>query len=564
MPRLTSLKNNDKGRAELQSMRGDRDPVSWLSEVLGALAFQEKDAPWKKLLLISMEDDLRSLAGSRNPLLRLHACASLIHSDNEKILRILWDLFKDSSREIRIFLAGKMASSDRHRIYNTLFRLYLNDPVLDVRKAAYGRIKKDFSDLYTVQPAALSVSEKIHCLELLETSSSHDHNLALEFMKDPQPGVVLSASLYLEKSGTLDSMIKKARLRDMDDLERRAEVLKRAADHSIVSFLQKKENLDNPGSLYLALTIFEEGTGSRLFAWTLEKIFALGESKRFFIEMKQRALRCLSDRRDPDTLLLIRDLLKTDKNRGIIVPWLLENLPSEGSPVYYPVLKEFLLNREFPYWDSLVKAFKRITLCTCLSDFFTLVMDTSLNMEIRRRALVLLAGYREYSSTLFLMEHLDLMTGEDMKALAPSVQEWNKEVFTSNVVRIFKEPDARLHQGLMELLSASGNREFISQIEEGLQSPVAGTRISALHALRQLDSRDSTDMMKGLFYDGQPGVQAECAAVFIDWNREECFDEVHRLLKDGFEENSLHKIILNGAAESDNYKLLPLLTALFE
>ena len=563
MPRLTSLKDNDKGRAALQSMRGNGDAVAWLTETLKSVSFQEKDAPWKKLLL-TMEEELRSLAFSRDYLLRLHACSVLVHSENENSRRILWDMLKDSHREIRIFLAGKLVSSDRHRLYNTLFRLYLNDPVLPVREAAYQRIRKEFSDLYMIQPSSLSVTEKIHCLELLETSSSHDHNLALEFLKDSQPGVVLSAALFLEKSGTLDSLIKKARLRDMDDLERRVGILKTAADHSIVSFLQKKDNLENPGSLLLALTIYEAGTGSDLFAWTLEKIFALGETKRLYMEMKQRALRCLAERKDPETLTLVRDLLKTDKNRGIIVPFLLEHLPSEGSPLYYPVLKGFLLQKEFPYWDSLHKAFRRITLCSCLSDFFTLVKDTSRPMEVRRRALVLLAGYREYSSTLFLLEHLDLLNRDDMKDLSSSAREWDKEVFTSNVTRIFKEPDARLHQSLMELLSAAGIRDFITSMEENLQSPVAGTRISALHALRRLDSRDSTDIMKGLFYDTEQKVQAECASVFIEWDREECFDEVYRLLKNGFEEDELHTVILDASAASKNYKLLPILTVLFE
>ena len=59
-------------------------------------------------------------------------------------------------------------------------------------------------------------------------------------MGDTNPGIILAASLYLEKTGTLDKLIKKASLGDEEDLIRRKRILISAAEHQVISFLDRK------------------------------------------------------------------------------------------------------------------------------------------------------------------------------------------------------------------------------------------------------------------------------------------------------------------------------------
>lgn len=560
MPRLTALKNNSKGIETLRKMIGGSSPHHWMTETLMSMDSNEKDLPWKRLLL-AYEEDVLILAMHKDSNLRYHGCSILIYSKNENCRRHLWEMFRDSERAVRILMIRKFQSEDRHRLYNTLFKIYLNDPVPEVRESAFTRITKDFSDLYSINPTALSMEEKIHCLELLNIKSSHDHDLALQLLTDPQPGVVLAAGLYLEKTGTLDSLIQKARLKDHEDIDRRIRLLQTVADHQLISFLEKKENLNNAGSLFTALSLYESGTHSNLFAWTLEQIFNLNDSKAVYLEMKHRALQCLTRQKDPDSLFLIRELLKSQKSE--IHSYLLEHLPGEGGIIYYPVLKGFIQDINFPNIDSLYKAFKSIPVNLCLSDLYSLTRNVELNIEIRRRALIILSSFCEYSCTLFMLENLDLLKKDEMKDLAESVLSWNRKAFDRDVSLIFSQPDAALHQSLMELLASAADINYIPEIEEKLLSPQAITRITALHSLQELNSIGSIEKMKGLFYDSEISVKAHTAAVFIDWDKEECFNEIQLLLKDNLELPEIHDIILKAAEKSDNRKLIPIIAGLF-
>lgn len=561
MAKLTALKNNPKAYETLNKMIGNSSVHQWLTETLKTINHQENDLPWKRLLL-HYEDNIRILAMHKSSYLRYHGCSILLYTKNEDSRRQLWDMFTDSERSIRVLMSRYFNSVDRHRLYNTLFKIYLNDPILEVRKSAYYRIKKDFSDLYSINIKALALEEKIHCLELLNIKSSYDHNLALQLIKDPQAAVVLAAGLYLEKTGTLDKVLKKARLRDLEDIDRRTSLLMTASDHQLVSFLEKKENLNNSGSLYIALTLYESGSHSALFSWTLEQILNLNDFKSEYRIMKERALACLCKQKDPDNLLLFRDLLKTENIKTL--PYLLENLPPEGSVIYYPVLKNFLMDINFTFTESLYTAFKIIPQRLCLSDLYHIIRDDKLNIGIRRRAVIILSSFKEYSCILFMLENLNLLQQKEMYDLASSIKSWNKMAFDAEVSIIFSQHDAALHQSLMKLLALGGNSDFISKIEEKLLSSEAATRITALHSLMELNSISSIEKMKNLFYDSESIVQANTATVFINWNKEECFAEIQALLQDNVEDSEIHNIILKAVEKSDNKKLIPIIIRLFK
>jgi hypothetical protein len=561
MPKLTTLKNNNKAYETLNKMIGSISVHQWMTDTLESINHQVEDLPWKRLLL-RYEDDVRILAMHKSSSLRYHGCSILLYSQNEDSRRQLWEMFKDSDRSIRILMTHVFNSSDRHRLYNTLFKIYLNDPIQEVRKSAYNRIKKDFSDLYFINITALALEEKIHCLELLNIKSSHDHNLALQMMKDPQAAVVLAAGLYLEKAGTLDMLLRKARLSDLEDIERRSSLLKTASDHQLISFLEKKENLNNTGSLYIALSLYRSGSYSALFAWTLEQIFNLKSSKIIYTEMKEQALACLCSQKDPDNLILIRELMRCENKTTL--PYLLENLPSEGSVIYYPILKNFLKDINFTFINSLFTAFKSIPLKLCLSDLYNIVRNNELNIVIRQRAVIILSSFSEYSCILFMLENLNLLQQEEMLDMASSLSSWNKVAFDNEVSIIFNQHDAALHQSLMKLLVTAGNNDFISEMEEKLLSAEAATRITALHSLQELNSVESIKKMSTLFYDSENLVQAHTASVFINWNREECFSEIQALLLDNLESPEIHNIILNAIEKSENRKLIPIVAELFK
>ncbi|MDC7233094.1 MAG: hypothetical protein PQJ58_07665 [Spirochaetales bacterium] len=560
MSRLQKLKNNPRGRDLLNAFKSSEDRLKWIVREFSGMKYDDTDAPWKKLLL-NYEQDIRILSMHRDDALRRQGCSVLLYSLNEDSRRQLWDMFSDSCAAIRILMLERFQSADRHRLYNTLFRIYLNDPVRTVRTAAYRRIKKDFSDLYSINPDALNFEEKVHCLELLNTRSSHDHNIALEMMKDSRKAVVLSAALYLEKAGSLDKLLRKSTLRDREDLERRIRLLQKAADHQVLSFLEKKENLQKRGALFTALSLYESGCTSPLFSWTMEQIFSLPGNSPVNIEMRERALQTVCSRKDPETLFLIRDLLKD--GRSSILPYLLEHLPVEGGLIYYPELKNHLQNKDFPFTNSLIKAFSTLPPALCLSELNQIVRSDALDMAVRGRALIILSRFCEDSCILFILENLHLLNTKEMKILSESVRQWNRESLNAEISILFAQYDASLHQRVIALLAASGNRDFIDEIEEKLLSPQAASRTAALKALMELNHTASLMKMKGLLYDPEPSVRAVCASVLIDWDKEDCFQEIESTLQNTEELEEIHKVILDAVKQSSNVRLIPITARLY-
>ncbi|MDA3956759.1 hypothetical protein [Oceanispirochaeta sp.] len=405
MQNIQTLKNNSKGKKTLQSLIDGMPLTPWFCESLKDLQKQEEKAPWK-MLFLEYEEDLCLLVQHSDPDLRYQACSILVYSETKTCRRILWDQFADSHQDIRILMIKLFQSSDRQKLYNTLFRHYIKDPVFKVRQEALYRIKKDFADLYTLYSENLDVIEKIHCLELLDVKSSHDHNLALRLMNDSHPGIILAASLYLEKSGSLDQLITKGSSRDLEDLTRRKKILSAAADHQVSSFLNKKENFSDKGALFLAVEIFHRGVSSSNFAWIIAKVFDLKGESPFINNLKDKALSCLIKRKDPESIFLLKQLLEQKLFRSYRMEYLLNSLPPEGSILFYPVLKKFLLDKDFPYWPSLIQSFVNIPLSLCLSDLYTLVRNHESDKIIRKRAVLLLSRYGEFSSTLFILENL--------------------------------------------------------------------------------------------------------------------------------------------------------------
>ncbi|QEN07267.1 HEAT repeat domain-containing protein [Oceanispirochaeta crateris] len=563
MKNILALKNNEKDRKYLQSSMAETKPYQWLSATLQSLEKQAKEAPWKYLFL-NYEEELRLMAQHPDSKLRYQACSILILSDSKTTRRILWDLFRDNHQEIRILMIQYFRSSDRQKLYNTLFRLYLRDPLFQVRKEALSRIRKDFSDLYTLNTENLEVEERIHCLELLDIHSAHDHNLALRLMDDPSPGIVLAASLYLEKTGTLDNLIKKASLKDEVDLDRRKKILISAAEHQVISFLMKKENLQGRASLFLAIEVFQKGMTSSLFPWVIEQVFGLKGSTPVVQELKEKALSCLIKRKDPESILLIKRFLQEKLEQPALMELLIENLPSEGNFQFYPILKTFLMDKDFPYWPSLVKSFEKMPLNLCLSDLYALVRDASLDKIIRKRAVLLLPRFGEFTSTLFILENLGLLDQDEMSDLALSIVRSQKSEFLKTAAFIFSEHDSALHQNLMRLASASGIQELIPVMEEKLVDADPMSRMVSLSCLKELDQRDSIPLMRGLLYDPDERVRREAASVFVDWNREETLSEVGKILQDKNESPSVLRAIIKALGLCKNSNVIPLLISLSE
>ena len=84
-------------------------------------------------------------------------------------------------------------------------------------------------------------------------------------------------------------------------------------------------------SLSLAVEIFDLGVTSSLFSWIIRQIFDLKGNSLFLKEMKDKSLLCLIKRKDPDSILLLKELLEADSTDSARMEFLIEHLPPVGN-----------------------------------------------------------------------------------------------------------------------------------------------------------------------------------------------------------------------------------------
>ncbi|OQY34709.1 MAG: hypothetical protein B6241_03990 [Spirochaetaceae bacterium 4572_59] len=560
---LFQLKNNSKGKQKLQRMINDREILNWLKDLFLHTPMIEENAKWKSLLM-KYEEELLLLASDSDPGIRYHALSVLIYSDNKIADRLIWDSLDDSDSLVRILLLKRFKPEDRQKFYNRLYRIYLKDSNWKVRKASRERIRKDYSDLFTISPDNLEEREKIHCIELLDHRSSMDHDLAIHFLQDNKKGIALNASLYLEKEGCLDDMLKKASLSDMDEFNRKKELLLAAVSCQVSSFLDKKENFMFCASLCLGIGLLHAGAISKITEFIIEKVIVLPEKSVQVHQIRLQALEILLRIKTTEAYELLRKILKNFKSDNEIIKTVLEKLPEEGALNIYPVLLEYLKDLSFSNEETLIMSFMRLPMSYCLKDMYTIVRDTESDLIVKRRALSVLCQFSEESTILFILEQLPLFSREDIQELGSTALKWAPAPFIKTAGELFQECDGNVRKSLMTLSALAGITRFLPEMEESLTDADPENRKTAIRALIDLDNSESLDKIINLLYDPDALVRSEAARSLIKWNKEEAFHQLSQILGDPNEVDTVEISIIEELGESSNIKSIALLIPVLE
>ena len=543
-------------RTELyRKVRDIHSPIElFLEKAVGT----EEASTWKSELRIRRKDELIAFLDDSEALKRLGAISILIDWEDPVVRGRLWAMFKDSDRNCRSLIIRRFhSSSDRHLLYNSLFEAYISDPVPSIRQSAHLRLRSEFNDLFKVVPKLLSPEQKIHCLELLDPHSSQDHNLALEMLEDERPGIVLAAALFLERTGVLDRLMRDCRRSDNKDFQRRLAILKQASDHQVGAFLAKRKNLKSADSRLLALELFSSGAESPLFIPIVSRLLKDNNQAHDFAILRRKALDCLMQRRDPDSIALQYSFLH--HREWELFPILLEGLPAEGMHRFYPILKNCLEDPGFISWEALSKAYSRVPISSCLSDLNMLLRDENKPFLVRKRALSLLIRLGESGTVLYLLEHLDLARPVEGLNLAAQAAEEQPEFFDSCIAAVYDSPDALLHQRMTEFLARSGNNRFIPFLLDQLDSSEPACRSAALRALGLLGEDSELERIKDHLNDLNDDVRVTAAETLLENSGEDIFDPIDALLNDPSESLELKTSLLTALGRSRHPSSLELL-----
>ena len=560
---LFQLKNTDAGKQKLRQLIGSTSPGAWLEDFFLETEMPQEDLPWKHLLL-EWEDELILMASGSSPDLRRQSYSILLYSQSTRAARLMWEGLTDSRGEIRTLIVKWFRSRDRQKLYNRLFRMYLSDPVWEVRKSARQRIRKDFSDLFSINPENLSKIEKIHCIELLEKDSVMDHDLAYRFLLESEPGIALNASMYLEKEGCLDKLTGKASLSDMDDYKRRKELLEAASRCGVTSFMDKIENFRSKGSLCIAMELMASDGFSRIPEKLIASAMAIKEKSPYINTVKKTALLNLLKLTSKESFSLLHTLLQEYKTNREYLKVIFQNIPAESALEVYPDLIGFLKDETFGSEEELILSFKRLPVSYSLRDMHEIVRNSNIPVVVRRRALSVLCHYNDKSTILFILENLSLFSRTEMVELGINASEWYEQEFLELAENLFTHCDGSAKNALMSLLAVSGISRFIPQMEEALSDADPSTRMVAVESLSLLKSSSSLEKIIPLLSDPEESVRGEAAADLIAWNQEETFNELQQILFDSNETEEVCRTIIDAWGMSGNIKSLSMLIPLIE
>ena len=540
--------------------RSLRDSDSSLNIFLEKALEQEGAQRWKDELLLRRRDDVLSSLDSSDASKRRAAVSILLSSREPAVRSRLWPLFRDSDRECRSLIIRLFHSSDRQLLFNSLFEAYISDPVPFLREAAHSRLRREFNDLFRVNPKTLSPEQKIHCLELLDPHSAHDHNLALEMLEDERPGIVLAAALFLERTGVLDRLLRDARRSDRVEFDRRLRILRRAAEHQVGAFLARPKNLKRADSLLMALELFAAGAESPRFIPVISRLLKDRSVSADFAILRRRALDCLMMRRDPDSIALQYTLLH--RKDWELFPILLEGLPAEGMQRFYPIMTSYLEDPGFGAWEALNKAYSRVPVSACLSDLNAILRDEHRPFLVRKRALSLLIRLGEAGTVLYLLEHLDLARPVEGLNLASQAAEEQPEFFDSCVAAVYSSPDALLHRRMTDFLARSGNIRFIPFFLGQLDSSEPECRSAALRALGNMGGEAELERIREHLSDSNDSVRVTAAETLLDRGGDSIIDTVRDLLNNPMETVELKTAFLKALGISRHPRSLELLLSL--
>ena len=140
---------------------------------------------------------------SRSPYreLRYLGLAGLMTLEKDRHVPLFWDGFYDSFYPVRKLFIEKWENRERTRLFNEIFKRLTGDPRQLVREAAYGRIKRDFSDLFSIRINSFSAEEQYRLIMFLDSHTVHDQAFLAEFIEGEDEALASRALYRLQLDG---------------------------------------------------------------------------------------------------------------------------------------------------------------------------------------------------------------------------------------------------------------------------------------------------------------------------------------------------------------------------
>ena len=516
-------------------------------------------AAWEKL-----EDkmpEIREMMGAPEWRSRYFSIKILIHDVDDRSERAVWDAFDDSNSMVRKTLAREYVSEDSERLYGKLNRLFLKDPVFEVRETAWKRIQDDFADFHSFDAGELGEDDVFHLLELLRPNVKEDEDFALQYLESENLELRYAAAQYLDANGVLERHCLGVDLGDKKALVRISRLLSKAVEVNVLGFLSAVEKADDAAPLLICAQILLEHGDRDLITTMAKKVFRISRDDGQPSELYTMTLGCVSKRGNDDALQHLNHELKEREDKSTFMTLLLRHVPVRGDVIFMDTLIAFLNNPEFELKDELRQVLRKMSTGRILTEVFTILKaETGVYPQtVRSEALKLLAEMDMHYCLQSILEALPAMPAEESHALLEVLSEYPRDVFIEKVKNLLKNVDARVRGSIISVLPVTEEKAFVKPIREGLKDADPDVRVASVWALVHYKDMQSVEDAVAMLRDPVDRVREQAALAAGSFGSKNVFKGLQAVMNDENEILPVREASIRGLGFSDSPDVIDML-----
>lgn len=510
-------------------------------------------------------DRIREMTGDPEWAARYFAVKILLYdTDFEKSSRAIKESLEDPHPIVRKTIAREYrpaTEEDKAQLLKTLSGMLVTDPVQEVRETVWARIEKDFRDIYTPDYGKLEGSAILHASDFLRSGHKEDEDFALRMLQGKDRELMQKAALYLQKGGVLEKMLKEADLGDQEDFKRTLRLLSSAVDVHVEDFLKVLESSVSPSTLIMGAGILaERGSRTRLHALAEKLLPQMGNSSEMN-EAGEKLILALAQRGGEKGYRILASEMENRKRDGARLKVLFEAITPDGDYIYRPVLFRLLTDPETPEQDSLIRAFRHLAPGSVIPDILELLREgrDRHSHAVRIRALKVLGHYPASGCLRVILENLPILPVEEARDFAQVLSSHQKDLFIRHAEELLASVDAKVRAALISAVPATGNRDFLNQVKEGLKDADPDVRVASIIALIGYQETKYLPQTFDLLRDPIERVRETAARTISSFGASAGIQKMDEVLSDENEVLSVKKAILYGLSVSDTSEAIDIL-----
>jgi len=518
-------------------------------------------------------DEIREMTGDPEWPARYFAINILLHDEDERSARAVWESFEDPHALIRSTVIRDIPQdataygsdeSESPGVYDILYGILLNDPVFEVRKAAKNRILKDFKPSYSLDLTTMNNEQILHVIQLLDHESTEDQDLALGVLAGEDLELRQNAARYLQECSVLDRLFRESYMNDTEQLERNFDLLNKALAVNISGFLHGLQSNNNRGSLLIASRLLKNSGPLESIVHLADRVFAQDSSKKRDSELKElylNTLECVSLRGPDRAIDLLRQELLDVKEEKDLLTEVLKALPVRGSFLLLPVLELFLKDPEFLLKDELRSAMHIMP----EADVLSVVMDIIRKGRdvyphaVRIQALKILGEMKNAICLQVILENLPILPLDEARDFAEMLSSYDENLFDERVKSILNSVDAQSRAAIIVSLPATGKKTFLKEIRSSLDDANPGVRIASIWALVEYKETKELARCVNMLRDPVERVRVEVAKALGVSGTSSVLKDLEALLNDENEVDSVIKGVIEGLGAAGNASTVEIL-----